>query len=66
MSSNSAQTYRFAAGRGDDSHLKEINALCSQGYRVAHMVSIPSGELNKPIVVLMELTDAPDSPDYSR
>jgi hypothetical protein len=67
MSNDSGQTYRFAAGLGDDSHLKEINALCGQGYRVAYMVSVPSaGQNDKPIVVLMELTNAPDSQDYSR
>jgi len=67
MSNDSGQTYRFAAGLGDDSHLKEINALCEQGYRVAHMVSVSSGAPNsKPVVVLMELTNAPDSRDYSR
>lgn len=67
MPNGYAQTYKFCSGLGDDNHLKEINALAGQGYRIAHMIFAPAGELNnKPVVVLMELTNAPDSHEYSR
>jgi len=67
MSNGYTQVYKFSSGLGDDNHLKEINALSGQGYRIAHMLYAPSGELNnKPIIVLMELTNAPDSQEYSR
>ncbi len=67
MSNGSSQTYRLSAGCGDEHHLTEINALAGQGYRIAHMLYVPSGEKdNKPIVVLMQLTHAPEDQGYSR
>ena len=65
--SSSSQRYRFVAGLGDESQLREINAMAESGYKVIHMIYNES-EIgsNKHVLALMELESYSPEPGFAQ